>query len=364
MLRIWKVGIEIMDKVSVIVPVYNVEPYIRQCLDSIVHQTYPNLEVLIVDDGSPDNCGAICDEYEREYDFVKVFHKQNGGLSSARNMGLDNATGEWILFVDSDDWCELNYVEKMVCGKSEDNFKVDVIISSSIHETSAKESRVHQIMEKEGIYCDKNLIDIMQAKSFCITFKDEKKYGIRRNSTNSAPWDKLYRRKIINDNKLKYSEDVKVHEDRLFNLQYFSYVKCFKYVDAKGYNYRYVGESITKKYDINRIEKVRLFSTIVYEYCVNNKSNAFMELAICLGGLQIFNGIRYNLSIYRNRKERKEKRKLFLEVLDWPIMKELCTSLDFKDIYEPKYKLIFLVLKCKSYFLLSMGTRLLKRGNL
>lgn len=92
--------------ISVIVPVYNVEPYLRKCLDSIVNQTYRNLEIILVDDGSPDNCGAVCDEYAASDSRIKVIHKENGGVSSARNAGLAAATGEWIGWVDADDWIE------------------------------------------------------------------------------------------------------------------------------------------------------------------------------------------------------------------------------------------------------------------
>ncbi|WP_049895863.1 glycosyltransferase family 2 protein [Oribacterium sp. NK2B42] len=97
--------------ISLIVPVYNVEPYLRKCLDSIVNQTYRDLEILVIDDGSIDGCGQICDEYGDEDHRIKVFHTENRGLSAARNLGLDNAQGEWIGFVDSDDWIEADMYE-------------------------------------------------------------------------------------------------------------------------------------------------------------------------------------------------------------------------------------------------------------
>ena len=105
--------------VSVIVPVYNVAPYLEQCLDSIVNQTYQNLEIILVDDGSTDESGAICDRYAEQDGRIQVVHKENGGLSSARNVGLDKMTGEWVLFVDSDDWIELNTLELLFEQKNE-----------------------------------------------------------------------------------------------------------------------------------------------------------------------------------------------------------------------------------------------------
>ena len=100
--------------ISVIVPVYNVAPYLRQCVDSILSQSYTHLEVLLIDDGSTDESGAICDEYAQQDSRVKVIHKPNGGLSSARNVGLSLASGEWISFVDSDDWLDTNIYQKCI----------------------------------------------------------------------------------------------------------------------------------------------------------------------------------------------------------------------------------------------------------
>ena len=103
----------VQPKISVIVPIYKVEPYLRRCLDSIVNQTYRNLEIILVDDGSPDNCGNICDEYAQKDLRIEVIHKENGGLSSARNIAIDKANGDYLAFVDSDDWLDTDMFE---CG--------------------------------------------------------------------------------------------------------------------------------------------------------------------------------------------------------------------------------------------------------
>ena len=100
--------------ISIIIPVYKTEPYLRKCVDSVLAQTYTNLEVILVDDGSPDDCGKICDEYAAKDSRVKVIHKENGGLSSARNCGLDVATGKYIGFVDSDDWIDPDMYETLL----------------------------------------------------------------------------------------------------------------------------------------------------------------------------------------------------------------------------------------------------------
>ena len=99
------------SKISVIVPIYNVEPYLHRCVDSLLLQTYQDFELILIDDGSTDNCGMICDEYAALDDRIRVIHKLNGGLSDARNVGLEIATGEYIAFVDSDDWVARDYLE-------------------------------------------------------------------------------------------------------------------------------------------------------------------------------------------------------------------------------------------------------------
>lgn len=100
-------------QISIIIPIYNVERYLRQCIDSILAQTFTDFELLLIDDGSPDGCPAICDEYAGKDARIRVFHKQNGGVTSARNKGLDNANGNWIIYIDGDDWIEPTYVEEL-----------------------------------------------------------------------------------------------------------------------------------------------------------------------------------------------------------------------------------------------------------
>ena len=115
------------DLVSVIVPIYKVEEYLRECVDSIINQTYKNLEIILVDDGSPDKCGEICDEYARNDSRITVYHKENGGLSDARNYGIDRCNGEYITFVDSDDVLKSNFVETLM-GLIEE-YDADVAVS-------------------------------------------------------------------------------------------------------------------------------------------------------------------------------------------------------------------------------------------
>lgn len=135
-----------MDTVSIIIPVYKVERYLSQCVESVVKQTYQKLEIILVDDGSPDNCPAMCDAWGKKDERIRVIHKQNGGLSSARNAGLDVCTGEFIVFVDSDDWLEPDYVEKMLRAAVEHD--ADIVACSFVDEF--EQSGATSLKQKEA----------------------------------------------------------------------------------------------------------------------------------------------------------------------------------------------------------------------
>lgn len=143
------------SKISIIVPIYGVEKYLRQCIDSILHQTYENLEILLVDDGSPDECGAICEEYAQMDHRIRVIHQVNGGVSSARNTGLEAATGDWIGWVDPDDWVEADMFELLVTEGEQE--MADVVICGGYEEYRHRQvsfgwPRRQQLDQKEALY--------------------------------------------------------------------------------------------------------------------------------------------------------------------------------------------------------------------
>ncbi len=165
--------------ISVIVPIYKVERYLAKCVESILGQTYRNLEIILVDDGSPDRCGAICDAYAGRDLRVKVIHKENGGLSDARNVALDVARGEYITFVDSDDYVAETYVETLYRLVEKYGCEVSVVSSQSFVEGGVPE--VPQIHEEECCFSALQAIECM--------FYQEK--------FDTAAWAKLYRRSLF-----------------------------------------------------------------------------------------------------------------------------------------------------------------------
>ncbi len=225
--------------VSIIVPIYNVEKYIKQCLDSLTNQTYKNLEIILVDDGSKDDSGNICDEYASQDKRIKVIHKQNGGVSSARNLGIDNANGKWITFVDGDDFIDVTMVEKMV----EKSCEVDIVFTRMVKDYSdgTKAIFYETCLEKTCL----KPYDLQYIIHDRIHYEKDGKFVTDCNHGSSCRT--LLNLDIINTNNLRFELGVKELEDRLFIMKYLSLCKTASLVDEYLYHYVINVDSVTHK---------------------------------------------------------------------------------------------------------------------
>lgn len=217
--------------ISVIVPVYKVEQYLHRCVDSILAQTYTNLEIILVDDGSPDRCGAICDEYAAKDSRIRVIHQENGGLSAARNAGLDACTGEYIAFVDSDDYILPEMYKKMLSALLE--HQVDICICHWQYEYADG----RQTVDLSRV--DPTLFGKMTSLEFArFLFK-----GPYENGVVVSAWNKLYRHDIFHTQRFsgKYMEDDALHS-RIFSRDFPVFV-----VDQQYYVYRENSASLTRQ---------------------------------------------------------------------------------------------------------------------
>jgi len=219
-----------MDKISIIIPVYNVEPYIRKCLDSVINQTYKNLEILLIDDGSTDNSGIICDEYAKADVRIKVFHKENGGAESARNIGLKNITGQYVGFVDSDDRIEPDMYEILLDAIKTNNTQISVC-------------PYFKDMDSESIYM-KNRKNIPDCN---IDTKNMLLYPLERDNYMGFCgylWNKLFAASLFEDGIL-FNENIKYGDDVLFYSKLVVKNRCAgSYVDNPLYHYYQRKESI------------------------------------------------------------------------------------------------------------------------
>lgn len=217
---------------SIIIPIYNVEKYLRQCIDSVLAENFLDCEIILVNDGSPDGCGEICDEYANKYSHIKVIHKHNGGLSDARNAGIKEAKGDYLIFLDSDDyWININKNQKNYIGGGGilsdlqllTNDKIDLIL----HPSSDNIRRI----PKEISFTNNDFINNFEAL-------------VKSNYYVSNAWTKIVRREIIIKNNLFFPKGY-IHEDLPYSLALARFVKTFAIYNNSFYQYRVLDDSIS-----------------------------------------------------------------------------------------------------------------------
>ena len=209
-----------MNKITIIVPVYNVEKYLRESIESAINQTYKNLEILLVDDGSTDNSGIICDEYISKDNRIKVVHQQNKGLSGARNTGLDLATGKYIMFLDSDDTFQLDACEKLYNYIEKTN--ADFVIGNYTN------------TDEDGTVWDKPAFDKNKYQEFKLSIEDHTNSFY---TMNSGVWNKIFRKSFLDELQIKFVERVPA-EDAIFTTYCFIKSTNVYYIPENVYNYR------------------------------------------------------------------------------------------------------------------------------
>lgn len=209
-------------KISIIVPVYKVEKYLHKCIDSILCQSFTDFEVLLIDDESPDNSGKICDNYATKDNRIQVVHKKNEGVSAARNTGLKLAKGEWITFIDSDDWIEDNYLQ--ICIDKINKYELD-LLQVSYRRINNANRVLYQSIEETGL--------------------QESELYISTNKFLITVWGGFFKKNLIQKQNLKFDTSLKLGEDQLFIYKYIlSCNRCMRIKDL-FYNYRYNNESAT-----------------------------------------------------------------------------------------------------------------------
>jgi glycosyltransferase involved in cell wall biosynthesis len=222
--------------VSVVIPVYKVEPYLRQCLDSVVNQSYTNLEIILVDDGSPDTCGEICESYAAQDLRIRVLHQGNQGLSGARNSGMACATGEYLMFVDSDDWIFHGLTEKLV--------ERALATGADLVQCRVNYAYEDGTMEKSRIFGP----DEIESVEISDANREEVYYQwVLSGYIWDCAWGRLYLRSRVEALRLRYVDTKLVcNEDFLFTLCLFTKLRRVEIVQEPLYNYRQRGDSLTQ----------------------------------------------------------------------------------------------------------------------
>lgn len=205
--------------ISIIVPVYNTKNYLHRCIQSVIHQTHSDWELILVDDGSSDGSSEICDFYAERHENIIVIHLINQGVSNARNVGIDNAHGEWITFLDSDDWISTDYIAN--CGQKDENDDRKLILLP-VYTISARTERV--------LADNYPKIDAVTIENLIPSIADFiLEYGIT--------FAKVYNREVLNKYGIRFDTHISTHEDHLFYFTYLPYVKSFCFRHRGRYNY-------------------------------------------------------------------------------------------------------------------------------
>lgn len=303
--------------VTIIIPVYNSSKYLEKCLTSLVNQSYKGIRIIVVNDGSTDNSLEIAKSFSNKFENIKVINKANGGVSSARNIGIKNTETDYLMFVDSDDYLDEYYVERLIS----DVYDEDLVIG------------YHTQFDSNGIV-KKQLVNCRQGKyNFRDLSREEINELYKKNILN-APWCKLYKLELISE---FFNEEMSLGEDLLFNLNYFQHVKKIRFVDEYGYFYRINQlSSLSSKFMENRLSQI----TIVYKESLKFFSMIFGEI-IDLDMIHIKYLEEYALSVkkmlaYSSFTKKEKKELLSIYRADFPFTNE---SLKYINSLSFKFKL-------------------------
>lgn len=285
-----------MSKVSVVVPIYNVEQYLNKCIESIVDQTYEDLEIILVDDGSTDSSPSICDEWKKKDKRVVVIHKENGGLSSARNAGLEVATGDYIMFEDSDDWLELDIVEK--CVARIENDKSDLVIFG-YKKVDENGKVLGDFTFGNDTYTKEEMSSQLHKRILEMSF--------------GYAWNKLYRLSVIKESGLTNDGSIIDREDLYFNLQLFKYLRMISYLDCVGYYYLQRNSSLLHTGNVARLKSVNNFCKKISQVAWGNKEEETKVLNMVI--LHYLADCIVKNVIWNNEVKKRDQAKLIRDII-------------------------------------------------
>lgn len=279
------------ELISVIVPIYNVEPYLKMCVDSIINQTYRNLEIILVDDGSSDNCGTICDEYAKQDHRVVVLHKENAGLSEARNAGMQLMHGDYILFVDSDDWIGQSYIQTIM-----ENAPFDIAMTGySTVDECGNNSEAHLIRVCNDVKHNSNILSELIKRSF---------FGYA--------WCKMYRTAAISG--IRFS-NIPLREDFAYNILAFSASTQIISLAEVAYYYRQRETSILHQRYKGSVPDLLIFPRRIILDFESPGSVMNRELGNSVIKTYLMDGMKKYI-FQNDALSRKEKKKYFYSVLN------------------------------------------------
>lgn len=302
-----------MPKLTIIIPIYNVERYLDQCVQSVLGQTLKDLEVILVDDGSPGHCPQMCDEYARQDSRVCVIHKKNAGLGWARNSGLDMATGEYVTFLDSDDYVDLD-TYKTVCDIADDKGLDTVRFICNRFKDDGSHSP--EIKDASLTICDSP----REIKRYALSIFDPNKP--EENPTGGSACMAVYKMSVIREHGLQFlSEREYLSEDYAFNFSFYQYAHAIGYLPNTYYHYRVNMGSTTRKVRFDKMAMAEKYCRYVSRMIADfgySKEDQYYADSYYVGEAR---GV--TLQVFKSSLSMAEKRKWFREEVVAPYFKEV-----------------------------------------
>ena len=285
--------------ISVVVPIYNMEPYLEQCIQSIIEQTYKNIEIILVNDGSTDGSAKICKKYSEKDTRVIYIEQKNQGVSVARNTGLYRASGTWICFVDGDDWVTPD-MASILLNKA-GNFDVIVgdfyaVEGRKLTKSSFYDDSIEPKNRNNSLYLIGNALGSV-------------KYGAGQYSNIGVPWGKLYRRGFLLENSLEFPKGIRRMQDTVFNINVFSKTSNIIFCNTPVYYYRIVTNSSCRRYDPDFGEVSQQILSAISRPLINNpdreiqKMYDYKRISLLLENISLYYGHTQCTLSYKRRKE-------------------------------------------------------------
>ena len=316
-------------KVSVIVPCYGVEKYLTRCVNTLVNQTLQDIEIILVDDGSPDNVPKMCDEWSKKDERIKVIHKENAGLGYARNSGLKVAEGEYVAFVDSDD-----YVDTAMYGSLytlAKNKGLDALFCGFKKEYAPNKFQIIQECAEYTEFSDEDV------KSLIPDFIASEPYSKREYKYDMSVWHAIYKRSVIAENDIQFvSERDFASEDIPFQIDFLTCAAKMAFVPNVYYNYCWNGGSLTKKISREKFDKIKALYGLLASKSSKYDEGALRSKRLFIGYMRTF--VR---TIVRMNMPMKEKRLLINDILQDDIWETIRV---YKSSYLPCHQRIFTIL--------------------
>ena len=333
--------------ISIIVPIYKVENYIKQCIDSIISQTYDDLEIILVDDGSPDNCHAICDEYAKKDSKIKVIHKKNGGLISARKAGLKASTGEYVCFVDGDDWIEPDMYEHI--ANAIEKYSCDCVITQFYFSFPDKELKSNYLLSKKYYTRDGIEKEIFPTMLFAGEYYQ---FGIY-----PCCWTKVFKRELLETHLMDTDERIRMGEDIAFTYPCLMECNSIAFIDKPLYHYRNNPSSMTNAYD----SKLPDIYFLPYQTLADKSDELGVDLSSQLPYylLYLVNFVIRNEANINNPKNKREKNAVIDKILNNQAVLNSVKQIDAK-VLPSHTKILALFIKKKSKVFLKLYIKLLK----